>query len=509
MSQELQARVVILGSAILDLGQGTLVRDGRIVPLRSKSFRLLCELARQAGRVVSKCELLDAVWPGVAVTEDSLTQAVGDIRRVLGVDGQRLLRTVSRRGFVLCPDEALSSESPLRRSAAPRIVVLPLRDRTGEPGRGVMIDGLVEEVTNGLARFRNLAVVARHSAFAAAREGLSLPKIGTRLRADFIVEGSVRLDGGQLRLALALNEAASGSVLWGDSFDAGETGWFGLHDLVPRRIVSRLFNSIEDAGYRSSLRRAPRDLSAFEHLAQGKALLRSFEPGANEKALAQFAAAIEADPSFGLARSYHAMADLAVSDYGAAPLEVRLRAKAEAARGLELSPDESGCHGILAYCHAALGEFEAAEREARHAIGINPYDADALFKLAVVLVWRGDSAEALEWIERAQDIEPLWPAYFDILHSEALLFLGRYAESARLLRGLPSLDPRQEMRLAATYALGGEADLARHHAGRVRAAAPDWSVPEGLRQVYPHGSAGDLERLEGGIRLALRLLDRP
>jgi TolB-like protein/DNA-binding winged helix-turn-helix (wHTH) protein len=507
MLQGPHERVVVLGGAFLDLGRGTLVRDGRIVPLRSKSFRLLCELARHSGRVVSKDELLEAVWPGVSVTEDSLTQAVRDIRRSLGAEGRRLLRTVARRGFILCPDEGRREDGPVVRSTRPRIAVLPLRDRTGEPGLGPVIDALAEEVTNGLARFRNLTVVARHSAFAASREGLSLAEVGARLSVDFVVDGSARLAGGQLRMALALNEAASGTVLWGDSFDAGDTGWLGLHDLVPRRVVSRLFNSIEEAGYRSSLRRGPRDLTAFEHLARGKALFRSFEPGANEKALEQFAAAIEADPAFGLAHSYHAMADLAVNDFAAAPLEVKLRAKAEAARGVALSSDESGCHSILAYCHATLGEFEAAEREARHAIGINPCDADALFKLAVVLVWRGASAEALEWIERAKGIEPLWPAYYDLLHSEALLFLGRYAESARMLRGLPALNPRQEMQLAATYALGGEPDLARHHAAQARAAALGRDVGEWTRTGHPRGSADDIERLAEGIRLALGLLD--
>lgn len=201
------------------------------------------------------------------------------------------------------------------------------------------------------------------------------------------------------------------------------------------------------------------------------------------------------------------MADLAVNDFGAAPLEVRLRAKAEAARGVELSPDESGCHSILGYCHATLGEFDAAERETRQAIGINPCDADALFKLAVVLVWRGASAEALEWIERAKEIEPLWPAYYDILHSEALLFLGRYAESARLLRGLPTLNLRQEMRLAATYALDAKADLARLHAQRARAANPDRDFLAPVHLVHPRGSPQDQEHLAEGIRLALRLLD--
>jgi tetratricopeptide (TPR) repeat protein len=123
-----------------------------------------------------------------------------------------------------------------------------------------------------------------------------------------------------------------------------------------------------------------------------------------------------------------------------------------------------------------------------------------------VLVWRGDSEDALHWIERAKDLNPLWPTYYDALHSEALLFLGRYDEAARLLLRLPRLSPRQEMRLAATYALAGETDLARHHAGRARAAQPGWDWIEMARIAYGRRNATDVQLLIEGIEAALRTL---
>jgi TolB-like protein/tetratricopeptide (TPR) repeat protein len=512
--------VVVLGTCVLDMARGTLTRDGTIVPLRSKSFRLLCELARNAGRVMSKDELLEAVWPGVIASEDSLTQAIRDIRRSLGDEGQTLLRTVARRGFILVPGPPLAPQAALAPGPVamdgvlplwrrPHIAILPLANLTGDPDRGPLLDGLAEEVTMGLARFRNLTVVARHSAVAAAQEGLPLPALSARLRADYVVDGTARLRGGQLHIALALNDATTGDVLWGDSFDAGESGWLTLQDLAPRRIVARLFATIEEAGYRSSLRRGSSDLTAFEHLARGKALFRSFEPGVNERALAHFAAAIAADPSFGIAYSYHALAELSLQDYGLAPLELKLRARAHALRGVELSPDESRCHSLLGYCHAVLGEFDAGEGAAQKGIALNPFDADALFGLAIVLVWRGDSEGALPWIQRAKDLNPLWPTYYDALHSEALLFLGRFAESARLLLRLPRLSPRQEMRLAATFALAGEADLARRHAALARAAQPDWDFVEMVSLAYNRRNATDVQLLVQGIELALRLLGEP
>ncbi|EYD75259.1 putative regulatory protein, possibly two-component response regulator [Rubellimicrobium mesophilum DSM 19309] len=513
MDDSVEPSVIVLGGAILDMARGTLTRDGVILPLRSKSFRLLCELARNSGRVMSKDELLGTVWPGVIVSEDSLTQAIRDIRRSLGDEHQRLIRTVARRGFILVPDAAdpplavapvVGGVPPLWRR--PHIAILPLANETGDPDRGPILDGLIEEVTNGLARFRNLTVVARHSAFAAARAGLPLSGIGARLRAAYLVDGTARLVGGQLRIALALNDAATGDVLWGDSFDAGDSGLLALQDLVPRRIVGRLFTTIEEAGYRSSLHRGPGDLTAFEHLARGKALLRSYGPGVNERALAQFAAAIEADPAFGIAYSYRALASLSLHDYGLAPQEVKLGARADAMQGVELSPDESRCHGILGYCHATLGEFDAGESAATKAVALNPYDADAQFGLAIVLVWRGDSEAALGRIEKAKEMNPLWPIYYDSLHSEALLFLGRYAESARLLLRLPTLSPRQEMRLAAAFALAGETGPARHHAARARAAQPDWDFVEMARIAYSRRSSADVQRLIDGIKAAQNLL---
>jgi TolB-like protein len=253
---------VTLGEAILDLAQGTLTRQGEVVPLRSKSFRLLCELARQPGRVVPKSQLLDAVWPDVIVTEVSLNQAVRDIRKALGDEAGQILRTVVRRGFMLCPTDRPRPPKPDglgpsgHLASRPRIALLPLVNRTGRAELGPILDGLVEEVTAGLARFRNLTVLARHSAtFAAAEPGLSLTDLGARLRANYLVEGSAKLVGDHLVLAWALNDACSGEILWGESFPCEGSSWLTLQDLIPRRIVQRLFNSIEEAGHRSSLSR--------------------------------------------------------------------------------------------------------------------------------------------------------------------------------------------------------------------------------------------------------------
>ncbi|GGF79971.1 hypothetical protein GCM10011402_35720 [Paracoccus acridae] len=505
MADAVGATIIQLGRSVLDLGRGMLSRDGQVIPLRAKSFRLLQELARQPGRVVPKDELLDAVWPDVIVTEASLSQAVRDIRKALADEEGRILRTIARRGFMLCPTGSpLPQHAGRTSSIRPRIALLPMRDRTGIPDLGPVLDGFVEEMTVGLAHFRNLTVLAQHSAFAAAADRtLDLVHIGTKLRADYIVDGSIHLMDNRLWLSMALNNAHTGEVLWGESFVGEGTSWLSLQDVIARRIVARLFASVEEASHRSSLRQDGGALTAFQHLARGRALFRTFEPGVNEQALEHFAAAIRADPSLGVAYSYHGLAEAALHGYQLAPLDVKRRVRAQGMRGAQLSPEEARCHGILSFFHLWLGEFEQAEQAARRAVEVNPCDADGLFNLGFILVNRGRPQESLTWFERAKDINPLWPGYYDNEHSFALFHLGQYEQSARMLERVPRRNARQEMRLAATYALMGETTRARSHVIDAQTLAPGQDFLELARTGYAYEHDQDRQHLLDAIRLAL------
>jgi Flp pilus assembly protein TadD len=310
---------------------------------------------------------------------------------------------------------------------------------------------------------------------------------------------------GRLTLTLALNDVHSGDILWGESFTCEGMGWLTLQDLIPRRIVQRLFASVDEAGYRSSLRRHATDLSAFEHLAQGRALFRSFGPGVNERASDHFRAAIAADPQLGMAHSLLGLTEMALHDYGLAPIEVKRGAKARAQHAVELSPDDSRCLSHLSYLHGHMREFEASEQTARRAVDLNPCDADALFNLGYMLSWRGRPAECVDWIERAKEINPLWPAYYDTALSAALYDLERYEEAARVLSRLPRLSARQEMRLAATYARMGERELTRKHVIQAQVLAPDLDFVEAARIGWTSEHEHTLRHMTEGIELAQKV----
>ena len=163
----------------------------------------------------------------------------------------------------------------------------------------------------------------------------------------------------------------------------------------------------------------------------------------------------------------------------------------------------------MAFCpsYTSVSANSSSQRTPRVVRSLNPCDADGLFNVAYVLVNRGRHQESLEWFERAKDINPMWPGNYDNGHSLALFHLGQYEQSVRLLSRVPRLGGRQEMRLAATYALMGERDLARLHVERAQSLAPSRDFVEWARTDYPFEQDRDLQRLIDGINLALEMRD--
>ncbi len=490
------------GECRLDLDRGTLTRRGALVPVRAKTFALLGHLAQNAGRVVSKHELLERVWPGVTVTEDSLTQAVRDLRRVIGDDQQTIVRTIARRGYLLdVPLNPALEHSD--RTGEPRVAVLPFRNLTGDTDDGTLIDGTVEEITNGLARFRSVAVIARHSAFAFRPEdGASPAAVAAQLGADYLVDGSARRVGGRFIITAAFADA-TGRRLWGESFDCTAEEFLSLQQIIPRRIIPRLVSSIEDSVMARAAAAPTTILSAFEHFTRGVALLRSFGEGVNERGRDHLLRAVQIDPGFGLAHAYLALSEVMIAGYSRAPREVLLTAKARALTAIELAPGEARCHRIMGMLRLFLSEYAAAEADVRTAFDLNPYDADALATMGFVLTDRGRAAEALDWIDRAIALNPLHPKFYLIERSMALYHLGRYDEAVADLERVPRLSPRQETRMAATLAMAGRPEEAAPHLDRAEAREAGWTHLAGAQDFYRFERAEDLEHLLAGIRAAL------
>jgi len=157
------------GNVVLDVSRGSLRDGGAEVALRSKALDLLLTLARNAGRTMSRDGLFDAVWPAVTVTDDIITQCVREVRRAIGDSEGRVLRTIVKRGYcldVVGESTAPSGHAPPAQTECddrPSLVDLPFQGNSRDTEW--FADGIVEEITTALSRFRSLFVIARNSAF--------------------------------------------------------------------------------------------------------------------------------------------------------------------------------------------------------------------------------------------------------------------------------------------------------------------------------------------------------
>ena len=302
-----------------DTDRRELHRGADVVSVAPQVFDLLDYLIRNRERVVSKDDLIKAIWNGRIVTEAALTTRLNVARSAVGDSGheQRLIKTLPRKGFRFIgpvleaqgPAEAAAADNPVEPPKPavappdnPSIAVLPFQNMSDDPAQDHFTDGIVEEITTGLSRFRWLSVVARNSSFAYRGRAIDVRQIGRDLGVRYVLEGSVRKTADRIRITAQLIDTATGTHVWADHFDGGLEHAFDLQDQVTASVVG----AIEPAVLRVESRRATRKpaATAWEHVAQGIAVQRRLTREANAEALQSFHQAITLDPNLAAAYTF-------------------------------------------------------------------------------------------------------------------------------------------------------------------------------------------------------------
>lgn len=492
------ASVLQFGGFTLDLDKGTLRRAAEPLLLRPKAFALLTHLARNMGRVVPKDELMDVAWPGVFVTEDSLTQSIRDIRKVLGED---MIRTVSRRGYMLA---AAEPEQQADADTQPVVAVLRFRNEGG-PTDEPIVDGFAEDIINGLARFRTFTVLARNSSFSfASYEPAERPDIRHRVGADFLVEGSLRRDGDHITAAVNLIDASNDTQVWGDRFEADGIGVFAVQREIVERIVARLVVKVTHAGLVRSARKQVTNMAAYELALRGLAMLRDPARIDLKQAAALFEAAIAKDPAYGLAYTYLALSIALAGEFGHTDMIELSRARELSDQGAELAPDQATARRIQSLVRAYLREHEASEHYLRLGLDLNPHDADCLEQMGYLMTMRGRPVEALGWFDRAIRIDPLNPHWYHYDRSLALYLMGDYRAAARALELATRPAPWVQTRLAACYAQMGLLDEAYRLMDIAMQTDPAFAAQDYVSRHVPFEHKADADHLTEGMLMAIR-----
>ena len=498
--------------------------------LRRKSFEVLRYLVEHTGRVVSREELTRAVWREVFVGEESLTHCIGEIRRAISDDEQRIIKTIPRRGYLMdipvssaerlmdmsaapapapSVDEVYSGVAPL--SDRPSIAVLALANLSGDPLQEYFSDGIAEDIITELSRFSELSVIARNSTFQYKGKSVDLRRVGQQLGARYILEGSVQRDSDRLRITIQLVDSATGTCRWAERYDRKIDDVFAIQKEVARTIVAILAAHVNKAEVERTLTKPPATWRAYDYCMRAADALASFWLSFGVDRLYETRRLLEHSLSLdaGYARAYGMLSHTyaiawtnPVDDDFLEPSTLE-RAYTLAIKGVQFDPNLPVAHAHLGSALTYKRELDSALAEFDKAMALNPNFTD--WRLAGALIFAGQAERA---IDTAQSLMRLDPYY----HALACGWLGlahyhtkRYSQALQPLRECLSRMPKYlsgRAWLAATYAQLGLTEEAEQEVGELLKIDPRHTIDGYYRRVPPYRHESDAHHLFTGLRKA-------
>ena len=265
------------------------VFPGAMIRVRSRQLRsaraeldVLGVLVARAGEVVSKDEIIAAVWPGTVVEDSNLTVQISALRRVIdqGRSDGSYIQTVSGRGYRFVAPVTHSVEGVRAATSisqplfAPRlsIVVLPFANLSDDREQQYFSDGLTEDLTTDLSRISGSLVIARNTAFTYKGKAIDVKQIGRELGVRYVLEGSVRRSGDRVRVNAQLVDAETGVHLWAERFNRTASDLLEIQDDITLCIASELKAELVEAESKRAIREHPNNLDAIDLTMQARAL---------------------------------------------------------------------------------------------------------------------------------------------------------------------------------------------------------------------------------------------
>lgn len=528
--------------------------------LEAKAMLVLVYLAEHAGRVVSRSELEEQLWPGRIVTEDSVTKAIAKLRRVFRDDAHqpRIIETVPKSGYRLIAEVTpindgvegtgvsstlvpsaghrprkqgsrwllgiLSSlllllgawmvlerdavrPAPLTPSAdRPSLAVVPFENLGGAPETDYFANGITADLITDLSKIQGLMVIAPGSVFAYKGSRSGLGQISSELGVDYVVAGSVQRLANALRINVQLLGARGEEALWGERYTGVMNDIFDIQDRVTAAVIAALKVELAPSERARLADRPTLSVAAYDHYLRGLEDHGSRTQIRNLSARAQFEEAIALDPSF--ARAYTGLALTysreAIDGWTASPSDSLERAAELADRAARMDPSLPQVHFVTGQIELFRRRHERAIEAAERAIAVDPNYADAYALLAWTLSYAGRPDQALAALERAMRLSPRPPAsYLEIL-GEIRLTQARHGESSSTFQEVLDVNPgytRARMWNAAALALGGLVDLAEWEVAELLVANPDLTLAR-LKFAFPFKDPRVVEQLLDALRRA-------
>jgi TolB-like protein/class 3 adenylate cyclase/Flp pilus assembly protein TadD len=319
----------------------------------------------------------------------------------------------------------------------PSIAVLPFENVSDDAQEGYFADGLTDDLITALSKISGLLTVARNSVFNYKDKALDVRQVANELGVRYVLEGSVRRAGEQLRINAQLIDGTTGSHVWGERYDRRYADIFALQDDVIGQIVKALSVQLTETEQSQVARLPTESLEAYDYYLRAQQLAYRADPNSTADALAYYDKAIGLDPTFADAYSGYARVATDVLAYGFAntlPAAVaRKRAYEAAGRALALDPQLPLGYAVLALLQMLDSQHEEAVASARKAVALGPNSAEAYLNLAVVLTYAGLHEDALQAMETVLRLNPKPNRQVREYYAFVLYMNGRYADALAAL----------------------------------------------------------------------------
>ena len=357
----------------------------------------------------------------------------------------------------------------------PSIAVLPFTNMSGDPEQQYFSDGITEDVITELSRFRSLFVIARNSSFQFRDKAVDIRRVARELGVQYVVEGSIRKLGGNLRITAQLIDAATGNHLWAERFDCALDEVFTVQDEIVRKIVARLEGRLATSIAEQTRRKPTQNMAAYECVLRGIKTLLGYGPDDNRQALELFQRAMELDPEYARARAYCALTEVVIHDYHVPPA-VLSHALSLATSAVELDENDSRCQWVLGLIYHYHGNLNRGERHYQRAIALNPSDANAIASYGRVLVSLGRGDEGIEHLRAAIRLNPFHPDWYLLELGSAFYAMRRYDDAVETLTRMNETGFWRLCYLAASLAQMGRMEEAKNAVAEALRRRPDFSI---------------------------------
>jgi TolB-like protein/Tfp pilus assembly protein PilF len=403
----------------------------RAVKLQPKVFDTLQMLVENHGLLVDKDQFLKRLWPETFVEEATLAHCISELRRILRKesDGTEFIETVAKRGYrFLVPVKLVGLSAPETSKAATVLAVLPFENLGPEIDREYIADGLTEEVIAALGQVdpQRLSVIGRTTVMRYKRWAKSLQEIGAELKASFLLESSLRSEGGRIRVTSKLVRASDQVQTWSATYDSEPKSMLAFQRELSMTIAQQIKLRLTPDRLDALARRQAHNPEAYDAYLQGRYYWNLFTPATTRKAIDYYQKATQFDPNYALAWS--GLADAYASSpihADARPRDVWEKARSAAEQAIAAEPELAETQTSRGFVKFWLDwDWKQSEAAYRKAIAMDPNYSLVYRLLGIMLAHSGGREdEARAAMEQARALDPLQAMHHAL--SAQVAFLGR------------------------------------------------------------------------------------